>query len=209
MLMSPSLRKFALTSHVTVSVGWFGAVAAFLALAMAGVMSEQQQLVRGVYVAMHAITWFVIVPFSVASLLTGLIQGLGTNWGLFRHHWVVTKLALTVVATAILLAHTQPIGQVAAFASESLMSGGDLRGVRIQLVADAGAALMALLVATSLSVYKPWGLTSYGRRMQVRTPQQQQSSGSPTRLWLWLVVFAVAIGLFLALHLSGGGMAGH
>jgi len=34
--MTPRLRKFVLTAHVTLSVGWLGAVAGFLALAIAG-----------------------------------------------------------------------------------------------------------------------------------------------------------------------------
>ena len=33
-------------------------------------------------------------------------------------------------------------------------------------MADAGAALLALLVAATLSVYKPPGMTRYGRRKQ-------------------------------------------
>ena len=40
MAMTPGLRKVALTTHVTSSVGWIGAVAAFLALAIAGVGSQ-------------------------------------------------------------------------------------------------------------------------------------------------------------------------
>ncbi len=39
MIMPPQLRKLALTVHVTASVGWLGAVAAFLALAIAGLTS--------------------------------------------------------------------------------------------------------------------------------------------------------------------------
>lgn len=103
MMMSPGLRKFALTTHVTSSVGWLGSVAAFLALAIAGISSEDSQIVRAAYLAMHLTTWFVIVPFSFASFLTGLIESLGTPWGLFRHYWVVTKLVLTVLATSIFL----------------------------------------------------------------------------------------------------------
>ncbi len=34
--MTPIVRKFALTAHITFSVGWLGAVAGFLALAIAG-----------------------------------------------------------------------------------------------------------------------------------------------------------------------------
>ena len=41
---------------------------------------------RGAYLAMDLIGWFVIVPLSLASLLTGLVQALGTTWGLFRHY---------------------------------------------------------------------------------------------------------------------------
>ena len=117
MTMTPGLRKFALTTHVTSSVGWLGAVGAFLALAIAGVGSEDAQIVRAAYVAMHLTTWFVIVPLCLAALLTGIVQSLGTTWGLFRHYWVVTNLLLTVLATVILLVHTQPIDHVAAMRS--------------------------------------------------------------------------------------------
>src|ERR1700687_2602525 len=155
MLMTSGVRKFALTTHVTSSVGWFGAVAAFLSLAIAGLTSQNAQTVRAAYLAMELMTWAVIVPLSIAASLSGIIQSLGTTWGLFRHHWVVAKLGLTVMATIILLVHTQPIGRVASVAAERMLSSADLRQLRIQLIADAGAALFALLVATTLSVYKP------------------------------------------------------
>ena len=54
--MTRTVRKLALTAHVTSSVGWFGAVAAFLALAIAGVTSHNGQTVRAVYLSMELIT---------------------------------------------------------------------------------------------------------------------------------------------------------
>ena len=57
MTMSPGVRKFALTAHVTTSVGWFGAVAGFLALALAGLTSQEAQVVRGAYLAMGVTGW--------------------------------------------------------------------------------------------------------------------------------------------------------
>lgn len=168
-MMTVSLRKFALTAHVTSSVGWFGAVAAFLALAIAGLTSRDSQVVRSAYLAMHVVTWFIIVPMSLAALLTGLIQSLGTTWGLFRHYWIVTKLLLTFLATVILLVHTQPIDKIAAVAALTTLSSGDLWELRLQLVGDASAALFVLFATTMLSVYKPWGL-------------HPTESGSSTRL---------------------------
>jgi hypothetical protein len=166
MIMRPWLRKFALTTHVTFSVGWLGAVAGFLALSIAGLTSGDAQIVRAAYVAMKLTTWFVIVPLSFASLLTGIVQALGTTWGLFRHYWILIKLLLNILATVILLLHTQPIDRLAAAVARTTLSSTDLRPVRIQLVVDAGAALLALLVATTLSVYKPQGRTRYGWRKQ-------------------------------------------
>jgi hypothetical protein len=166
MMMPPFLRKFALTAHVTVSVGWLGAVAGFLALAIAGLTSPDAQMVQAAYLAMDLTTSLVIVPLCLASLLTGLIQSLGTPWGLFRHYWVVAKLVITLPSTLILLMHTQAIRYMAGAAAERVLASGDLRQLRIQLAADAGAALLALIMTTTLSVYKPRGLTPYGQRRQ-------------------------------------------
>jgi hypothetical protein len=203
--MTPRLRTFALTAHVTSSVGWLGAVAAFLALAIAGLISQDTQTVRAAYLSTDLITWFVIVPLSAAAFLTGVVSSLGTTWGLFRHYWVVSKLLLTIFATFLLLLHTQPIGYVAHVAAETTLSSADLRGLRIQLVADAGAALMVLLVNTTLAVYKPWGLTRYGRRT-LQAPEPTTSAP-----WGRYVLLGSIIGLvllFVILHLTGGGLGG-
>jgi len=149
MTMTPDLRKFALTAHITSSVGWLGAVVAYLALAIAGLASQDAQLVRSAYLAMELTGWFVIVPLSLASLLTGLVQSLGTDWGLSRHYWILEKLVLTIGATTILLLHMPTVGRMSGMMAEVIHAGG---------------GLLVLLVATTLSVYKPWGRTPYGRR---------------------------------------------
>jgi hypothetical protein len=172
--MGPRLRKAALTGHVAASVGWLGSVAAFLALAIAGLTSRDPQMVRAAYLAMDLTAWLVIVPLSFASLLTGAVQSLGTSWGVFRHWWVVIKLLITVLATIILLIHMQPISRLAGAAAAATLTSSDLRGLRIQLVVNAGLAVVALIVVTALGVYKPRGLTPYGRRRQLEQPAGSQ-----------------------------------
>lgn len=173
--MTGQLRKFALTAHVACSVGWLGAVAASLALAVAGVTSQDVEVVRAAYLTMEVIGWSVLVPFSVASLLTGLVQALGSRWGLVRHYWVLVKLLLNLVAIAVLLLYMQTL-TVLADAATQTRSTGDLSGLQNPSpVAHAGAALLLLLVATTLSVYKPQGLTRYGQRDQrARSTQRDQ-----------------------------------
>jgi hypothetical protein len=211
MTMNPSFRKFALTTHITFSVGWFGAVAGFLALALAGLMSEDTQTVRSSYLSMDLIAWFVIVPACLASLLSGVVQSLGTPWGLFQHYWVLIKFLLTVVATIFLLLHLKPIGFIGAMVSQHPISGSEFDGLRVQLIIDAGAAMVVLLSAIILSVYKPWGRTTYGQRMLEQSKRGNVIQTGKRRSWeryAW-IAFVVMIVLFLIIHLAGGGLGHH
>src|SRR5262245_23916060 len=182
MRMNPGARRLALTAHVTTSVGWFGAVGVFLALAIVGLTSRDPSIVRSSYLAMDLTGWYVIVPLSLASLGTGVLQSLGTEWGLFRHYWVLVKFLLNPGASVLLLVHMQPTGRVASAAAKAVLSSSDLRGLRVQLIGDAAAAIVVLLVATALSIYKPWGLTEYGRRRQLeRHPAAADYLGAQAR----------------------------
>lgn len=78
MTLTPALRKSALPLHVTTSVGWFGAVASFLALAITGLASTDPQHVRAAYITMQLIAGVVIVPLARACSMSGLVQSLGT-----------------------------------------------------------------------------------------------------------------------------------
>jgi len=172
MTMSPGIRRLALAAHVVSSVGWLGAVAVFLALAVAGLASNDAQMARASYQVMDMVTWFVIVPLCLASVLSGFASSLGTTLGLFRHYWIVVKLVITLPATVVLFVHTRPISQISHIASERTLAAPDL-GLQIQMLAAAGVALVALLVATVVSTYKPRGLTQHGWRKQQERLQSQ------------------------------------
>lgn len=163
--MSPTLRKAALAVHIAVSVGWLGAVGAYLALDVAAVTGHQAATLRTAYLGMELIARNVIVPLAFASLVTGLVVALGTTWGLLRHYWVVLSFLLTVLAAVVLLAELRTIGSLAEAAADPRTSGDDLRALGGTLVHSVGGALV-LLVILGLNVYKPRGLTRYGWRKQ-------------------------------------------
>jgi hypothetical protein len=190
-MMTPALRRFTFTAHITSSVGWMGAAMTFLALAVIGVTSDDELIVRGAYVVMAPAAWFVLVPLAHASLLSGIALSLGTTWGLFRHYWVVAKLLITVFATVILLIYMQTFREMASVAADPVV---DLAVVRnASPIVHAILALILLLLATILGVYKPFGKTAYGRRNS-----------------RWVnVIGAILIGLALLaalLHLTGAGV---
>jgi hypothetical protein len=155
-LPSP-FRKAMLLTHILCSVGWIGAVAAFLVLALVGLYSSNVMEMRAVYMAMQPITTWLIVPLAFLSLVTGLVQALTTLWGLFRHYWIVFKFLINLLSLPILLLHTRIIHGVAGAATANTLSAAGLHEDRVQLVVASGAALVALILAALLSVYKPKG----------------------------------------------------
>lgn len=158
--MAGGIRKLALTTHLTVSIGWIGAVVAYLVLVAAAATSQQAQTVQAAWIAMELTGWYAIVPLALASLASGLVMALGTPWGLLRHYWVVFSLALTVLAVAVLLGH---MPTVSSLADQAARTGGTDLNVAGELL-HAGGGLVVLLLVAGLNVYKPPGLTRYGWR---------------------------------------------
>jgi hypothetical protein len=173
MTFSPGLRKFTFTAHVTSSVGWIGAVIVFLALAAIGLTSEDEATARGAYLVMAPAAWFVLVPLAHASLFSGIALSLGTTWGLVRHYWVVAKLMITVFATVILLIYMRTFTEMAGVAADPAVELGLVRNP--SPLVHAILALILLLVATVFGVYKPFGMTAYGRRRQEEHRSQSRT----------------------------------
>jgi hypothetical protein len=221
-MMTSALRKFTFTTHVTSSVGWVGAVLAFLALALIAVTTDDEVTVRGAYLLMAPAAWLVLVPLAHLSLLSGIALSLGTPWGLFRHYWVVLKLGITVFATAILLIYMGTFRQMARVAADPV---ADLAVVRnASPIVHAVLAFSLLLAATVLGVYRPFGMTAYGWQKQreqrratssttlasVATAPVVESGGTPA--WIYVAgVFVIALALMVVviLHLTGRSPSHH
>lgn len=186
-------RKLLLTAHLIVSLGWFGALLVFFAHAVAGVASGDEQIVRAVSMAMALCAWFVILPLSLATVVTGVAQALTTAWGLLRHHWLVFKLFLTALATVVLLLKLAPISQLAAAASSDGFSISTLFGLRISLLVHAACGLIVLLAAAVLAIYKPAGLTPFAAPAAV-TPRWVKVCGATALALLVILIAMVALG---------------
>ena len=177
MIAPPKVRKLTLTAHVVASVGWLGTIVAFLGLAVIGMTSGDAETVRGAYLAMHPLAVLTLVPLAFATIVTGLVQSIVTRWGLFRHYWVVFKLGIAVVATAVLLLYMATFRELARLAADPSTELADVRNASPLL--HAVAAFVLLVVAVVLAVYKPRGVTPYGRR-KANARARNGSSGSPS-----------------------------
>src|SRR5262249_28812808 len=161
--MSPCVRKAALSVHIISSVGWLGAVVAYLALGISSIVSPDTQTERAAWTAMDVTVWCAIVPLAITALVTGLVMSHGTAWGLFRHYWVLISFVLTVICTAVLVEHMPGVSILARMAPR--MDVAQLRALRGDLM-HPGIGLLILLVITVLNIFKPAGVTPYGWRKQ-------------------------------------------
>jgi len=213
--MTPALRKLTITAHVAFSIGWLGAVAAFLALSIAGLTSNRADMVRSAYLSVDLIGRFVIVPMCFAALATGLLQALATPWGLFRYNWIAIKFGLTILGTFLLLMHQfKAVAQAAKRVSEATATQlftADFTPLKIELVRTPALAIVLLLGITTLGVYKPWGLTAYGLRKQQESRGVEGKTGNktPVGVKVFFAVVGVLALVVIVLHLTGHGFGMH
>ena len=173
MTMGPRLRKVVLTTHVVAAVGWIGAVAAYLVLALAALTSDSVETVRAAFIAMKLL-YFALVPLAAVALLTGLAQALGTNWDLLRHYWVLAKFVLTVIAFTVMVLNLDKVSAHADHVAHS--PAVELPGAAAHDLQHALGGLVILLVAAILGLYKPGGLTRYGRRRKERRATREPAT---------------------------------
>src|SRR5690242_19959833 len=82
-------HRVVLTAHILVSAGWFGAALVVAVLvALAGASGDAVAL--SLYRAVHTAIW-VTVPLGAAAVVTGVVLGVMTPWGVVRYQWVVAK----------------------------------------------------------------------------------------------------------------------
>ncbi len=167
-MMARRSRRVVLAVHLFVSVGWLGALVAYLVLAMAAQASSDGATIRGAWIAMELVGWYAITPLAVASLGSGIILAFGPPWRLFDHYWIVISLALTAAAVAVLVVHMPDVS--ATVDSARAMSGAQLEQLDGD-VAHPALGLVVLVVIQILNMYKPRGLTRRGHRRRLRSIQ--------------------------------------
>lgn len=202
MIFSQNLRKLNLTAHVSTSLSWLGAVIVFTVLAITALNSIDVQISKASIIALKICTWYVILPLCIASFLTGIIQALGTKWGLLKHYWIIVKLILTVISTLLLMLHIQPIDTIANTAINSQNTFDFSTVELVNLISKSGAAIIALLIITTISIYKPWGKIN---KQQSAMEKKKKS----TSFYILIGLIALIVIVIIKHLIEGGGIPNH
>lgn len=141
-------RRTCLTVHIVAGVGLLGSVAAVLAINIRAAATADAELAAASYDLLAMFTVLFGIPLSLVALISGIALGLSSKWGVLRSRWVVAKLALLV---GVIL-----VGALVLGPGTDAMRGGD-GDAEARLIAGSAYDVVALLLATGLSVFKPRG----------------------------------------------------
>lgn len=159
MKLPPRWRKAVLTVHVVTAVGWLGVDLVQLTLGLGGLTGLADPAV--VYPAFGLIGTVLFVPLSFLVWLVGVVNAVFTPWGLVKHWWVLTKLAIVTLMLVLVVFALYPNLSLAASSGAALPQRD-----KINLVVAPGVSTTLLIIATVLSTYKPWGRTARARRLR-------------------------------------------
>jgi hypothetical protein len=161
-------RRTALTIHIASSVGLLGSTAALLLLALTATGTDDPAFAASIYRLMSSFSLVFGIPLSFAALLSGILLGAGTRWGVLRYWWTTAKLLLIVGVIFNGALNSGP-------SVDALRHGA---GSEPRLVIAAALSVTMLLIATTLSTFKPGGRR---RAPASRRRRTRAAAGRPSR----------------------------
>ena len=79
--LSPRARKAVLALHVGASVALIGVTGSVLIVALRAAGADRASEAHALYTSAQMLAFALAIPFSLTSLATGVVLGLGTRWG--------------------------------------------------------------------------------------------------------------------------------
>ena len=155
--LSGRARKAVLLVHVLSAAAWLGID---LALGILVVVALSTTDVNTAAISVQAIDVFAIWPMlgaSVVCLISGVVLGVTSKYGLVKYWWVALKLFMNVGMSLLIAFSLRPGVAEAARIGERMAAGDPTAVLSPELMYPVVVAPTLLLFAYILSVFKPWG----------------------------------------------------
>jgi hypothetical protein len=178
--LSPPARKPVMVLHVIAGISWMGVDIALLSLLITARTTNDPAMVVSGFNAIGIIVPVAVPPLSLLILFTGVLQGLGTPWGLVRYWWVVVKLILSLIMTVLVFVSLLPGVRAMAVLSDTTISADALRAslgsLPTGLMFPPIVSFLMLGTAAILSIFKPWGRTPWSRETRSEPMKESLTS---------------------------------
>ena len=150
-------RKSVLVVHIASAGAWLGIDVVMAVLVFTALLSDDDRTKALSFQALELVAVGPLLAAGLVCLLTGILLGLGSRYGLVRYWWVAVKLVLNLVLTGLVLVALAPEVADAAERARQFVAGVPVSLEVGDLVFPPIVSPTALLVAMVLAVFKPWG----------------------------------------------------
>lgn len=158
-----SVRRAVNSGHVVFAVGLLGVEWVMLLIGIVARSTDDPALRHGAYQLMRIFALAGGIPFAVLSLITGVLLCLYTPWGLWQHLWIKIKIVLLIAVIVTGAAVVSQFAHRLIAASASDGNADALPPLQTWHLVVVIFQLVALIVSTALSVFKPSGDRGRGR----------------------------------------------
>ncbi|UUZ83686.1 hypothetical protein LJK88_07655 [Paenibacillus sp. P26] len=159
--LSMKKKQLIIVIHVLSVVCWLGGAMAMLLLGMYMLKAENGEQLYYTLDNMHLIDVVFIRYTALVALLTGIVLSVWTNWGLFKHYWILIKLILTLALIAFGIEYMGDwLSQIVRMAKQErflALSDAAFLKASYSLIGGALANIVSLVFMTAISYFKPFG----------------------------------------------------
>jgi uncharacterized membrane protein len=152
--LGKNTRKVWLVVHIVSAGAWIGMDLVMGVLVFAAMVTGDPATAALCYQVLAVFAVWPMLTMGVTCLISGIVLGIGSKYGLVRYWWVAVKLALNVVLCVLVLFALRSGVQEAAEYGRT-MTGPAPDGMVFPPI----VSTVSLLFATVISVFKPWGRT--------------------------------------------------
>ena len=155
--MGARTRKGVLVVHIVSAGVWIGIDVVMAVVIFTALLTDDDNTKALCYRALELFAVWPLLTTGLVCLASGVVLGLGTKYGLVRYWWVAIKLVLNIVLTALVPIALRPEVSKAAEQGWRFAAGEPASLVVGNLIFPPIVSPTALLLATVLAVFKPWG----------------------------------------------------
>ena len=155
--MGARTRKSVLLVHIASAGAWLGIDVVMAVLVFTALFTDDDRTKALSFQALELVAVWPLLTLGMLCLLTGILLGLGSRYGLVRYWWVAVKLALNLVLSGLVLVALAPEVADAAERARQFDAGAAASLGVGDLIFPPIVSPTALLVAMVLAVFKPWG----------------------------------------------------
>ena len=150
-------RKGVLLVHIASAGAWIGIDVVMAVLVFTALLSDDDRTKALAFRALELVAVGPLLATGLVCLLTGILLGLSSRYGLVRYWWVAAKLVLNLLLTGLVLVALAPTVADAAERARQFDAGVPAPLGIGDLIFPPIVSPTALLVAFVLAVFKPWG----------------------------------------------------